>query len=241
MKMAQSCLVVEDLCAGYEQEVLVVDNVSLSVAKGSIVGLVGANGAGKSSLLKAVLGYLKPSSGTVTFQGKDITGHRPDLSCSLGIGYLMEGHSVFPSLTVEENLLLGMWPKRRQASVVKAALERAYTRAPLLMERRKSLAGLLSGGQQRILELERLYMAGPSLLLIDEPSLGLAPNLVQQTFDRIQEFSKEGIAVVLIDQNVRKVAEVADYVYVLQLGRIRKEGTGQLISMDIENIVKAFI
>ena len=234
-------LEIANLRSGYEEDVPVVRDVNVQVSAGSVVGMVGANGAGKSSFLKSILGYLKPQSGRVRFEGRDITGFRPDENCSLGIGYLMEGHSVFGGLTVEENLLLGMWPWRTDRTRVRTALERAYERVPFLKERRQSGAGLLSGGQQRILELERLYMAGPSLILLDEPSLGLAPRLAEETFERVAEFSREGIAVVLIDQNVRRVLEIADYAYVLQLGRVTMEGAGETLSADVENIVKDFI
>lgn len=241
MSADQTCLTVEDLRSGYERDVPVIKGVSMQVAPGSVTGLIGANGAGKSSFLKSLLGYLKPQGGKVLFEGKEITGFRPDVSCSLGIGYLMEGHSVFPSLSVEENLLLGMWPWRRDRGRVKSALERAYDRAPVLRERRQTTAGLLSGGQQRILELERLCMTDPSLILLDEPSLGLAPKLAEETFERVVDFSNEGIAVVLIDQNVRRVLEIADYAYVLQLGEVMLEGSGETLSKDVENIVKDFI
>lgn len=241
MSADQTCLTVEDLRSGYERNVPVIKGVSMQVAPGSVTGLIGANGAGKSSFLKTLLGYLKPQGGKVLFEGKEITGFRPDVSCSLGIGYLMEGHSVFPSLSVEENLLLGMWPWRRDRGRVKLALERAYDRAPVLKERRQTSAGLLSGGQQRILELERLCMTDPSLILLDEPSLGLAPKLAEETLERVVDFSNEGIAVVLIDQNVRRVLEIADYAYVLQLGEVVLEGSGETLSKDVENIVKDFI
>ena len=241
MNTGQPRLLVEDLHSGYEQDVPVVKGISIRVAAGTVVGMIGANGAGKSSFLKSVLGYLKPHGGKVLFEGEDITGFRPDVSCSLGIGYLMEGHSVFSGLTVEENLLLGMWPWRMDRARVRMALERTYDRAPFLKERRQTAAGLLSGGQQRILELERVYMTGPSLILLDEPSLGLAPRLAQETFDRIASFSKEGIAVVLIDQNVRRVLEIADFAYVLQLGEVTIEGAGRTLSENVESIVKDFI
>ena len=241
MSTDQPSLAIESLRSGYEQDVPVVKDVSLRVPAGSVVGMVGANGAGKSSLLKTILGYLSPQGGKVLFEGRDITGFRPDENCSLGIGYLMEGHSVFSGLTVEENLLLGMWPWRSDRARVRTALERTYDRAPLLKQRRQAAAGLLSGGQQRILELERLYMSGPSLILLDEPSLGLAPKLAEETFERVTEFSREGIAVVLVDQNVRRVFEIADYAYVLRLGEVTVEGTGETLSKDVESIVKDFI
>jgi branched-chain amino acid transport system ATP-binding protein len=240
--IGNSCqLSLDRLRSAYDGSVLVVKDVSLDVSPGSITALIGANGAGKSSLLKSVMGYLKPQSGRVLFNGKDITGLRPDLTSRLGVSYLMEGHSVFPSLTVEENLLLGMWPWRRDRVKVASALARAYQRAPLLSERRQSPAGLLSGGQQRILELERLYMSHPSLVLMDEPSLGLAPKLAEDMFQRVLSFRDEGIAVLLVDQNLRRVVELADRVYVLQLGEIKVEGTGREISSNIERIVKHFI
>jgi len=235
------CLVVTDLRAGYERDVPVIKDVSLKVPAAAIVGLIGANGAGKSSLLKSILGYLKPDRGHVHFNDQEVTGSRPDLSCSLGIGYLMEGHSVFPSLSVEENLVLGMWPWRSDRSRVRQALERAYERAPFLWERRQSRAGVLSGGQQRILELERLYMTDPKLALLDEPSLGLSPKLAEETFQRVESFREDGIAVVLIDQNVRRVLELSDYAYVLQLGEIKLEGAGKTLFKNVENIVKEFI
>ena len=236
-----SRLSVEDLRAGYERDVAVLKDISVEVADGKVTGIIGANGAGKSTLLKSVLGYLKPQKGRVIFAGEDITGHRPDLSCGRGIGYLMEGHSIFPAMTVEENLVLGVWPWRRDRARVKAALEKAYARAPILKERRQTSAGLLSGGQQRILEIERLCMIDPSLIMLDEPSLGLAPLLVEAMFERVLQFRNDGISVILIDQNVRRVVNIADYVYVLQLGEIKLEGTGEALAKDIDEIVKEFI
>jgi len=235
------CLQVEGLKSGYERDVPVIEDINMRVSSGSVTGLIGANGAGKSSLLKTILGYLKPEAGRILYEGKDIAGLRPDLSSSLGISYLMEGHSIFPGLSVEENLLLGMWPWRRDRARVRLAIERAFERAPMLRQRRRASAGLLSGGQQRILELERIYMTNPSLIMLDEPSLGLAPNLAGEMFDRIEDFRKEGITVILIDQNVRRVIETSDYVYVLQLGKIMTEGKGEILSRDVENIVKDFI
>ena len=241
MSDTASRLAVEDLRAGYERDVAVLKDISVEVAEGKVTGIIGANGAGKSTLLKSVLGYLKPQKGRVIFAGEDITGRRPDLSCGRGIGYLMEGHSIFPAMTVEENLILGVWPWRRQRARVAAALEKAYERAPVLKERRQTSAGLLSGGQQRILEIERIGMTDPSLIMLDEPSLGLAPKLAEEMFQRVLQFREDNISVILIDQNVRRVVDIADYVYVLQLGEIKLEGTGEALAKDIEGIVKEFI
>jgi branched-chain amino acid transport system ATP-binding protein len=234
-------LTAERLRSGYERDVFVVKDVTVKVPPATVVGVIGANGAGKSSLIKTLLGYLKPQSGRVMYNDEDITSSRPDLAAVRGIGYLMEGHSIFPSLTVEENLLLGMWPWRRNRSRVAAALNSAYSHAPLLKQRRQTSAGLLSGGQQRILEIERLAMSSPKLALMDEPSLGLSPKLAEQIFLRVDGFRRSGTAVLLIDQNVRRVAELADYVYVLQLGTVKLEAPGPEISSRIEQIVKEFI
>ena len=234
-------LAVERMRAGYERDVPVLKDVSIEAWDGRVTGIIGANGAGKSTLLKSVLGYLKPRQGQVIFSGRDITGNRPDLNCGRGIGYLMEGHSIFPAMTVEENLLLGVWPLRRNRTRVTGALEKAYDRAPMLRERRRTNAGLLSGGQQRILEIERIGMTDPTLIMLDEPSLGLAPKLTEEMFQRVIQFRNDNISVILIDQNIRRVAQIADYIYVLQLGEIKLEGSGPEIASDIEDIVKEFI
>ncbi len=232
---------IEGLRAGYDRVVDVLKDVSIKVLDEQIVGLIGANGAGKTTFLRTVTGYLKPKAGSVVFAGENITGLRPDLACQRGIGYLMEGHSIFPRMNVEENLLLGVYPFRRQRDRVAEALERAYERVPWLKERRKTSAGLLSGGQQRMLELERLYMTRPSLILLDEPSLGLSPKLAAQIFERAIAFRDEGVSVVLIDQNIRRVIEIADYVYVLKLGQIQRQGPGHELAEDVNEIVKDMI
>ena len=241
MNESASRLSVDDLCVGYDRDVDVLKHVSVEVGDGQIIGIVGANGAGKSTLLRTVTGYLRPRLGRVVFHGEEVTGKRPDLLCGRGIGYLMEGHSIFPRMNVEENLLLGAWPFRRQSRQVADALERAYSRVPWLRERRTVNAGLLSGGQQRILEIERLCMTSPSLILLDEPSLGLAPKLAEHVFERAQAFKDEGTSVVLIDQNIRRVIEIADYVYVIKLGEIQQQGPAHSLVDDVGEIVKGMI
>ena len=241
MKEVAPRLNVQDLCVGYDREVDVLKNVSISVGSGQIVGVIGANGAGKSTLLRTVTGYLNPRQGQVVFDGEEITGQRPDLLCGRGIGYLMEGHTIFPRMNVEENLLLGAWPFRRQSRQVAEALERAYKRVPWLKERRAANAGLLSGGQQRILEIERLCMTSPSLILLDEPSLGLAPKLAEHVFTRAVAFKHDGTSVVLIDQNIRRVIEISDYVYVIKLGEVQREGAAHVLADDIGDIVRDMI
>ena len=234
-------LAVEQLRAGYDRDVDVLKRISIEVGNAQIVSVIGANGAGKSTLLRTITGYLEPKGGRVVFAGAEITGLRPDLASQRGIGYLMEGHTIFPRMNVEENLLLGAWPFRRQRARVTEAIERAYERVPWLKERRSTSAGLLSGGQQRILEIERLCMTDPSLILLDEPSLGLAPKLAEQMFIRALAFKEDGISVVLIDQNIRRVIEISDYVYVVKRGEIQREGTGRALAADVNEIVKDMI
>ena len=241
MNEASPRLSVDDLCVGYDRDVDVLKNISVQVEGGQIVGIVGANGAGKSTLLRTLPGYLRPRLGRIVFGGEEVTGKRPDLICGRGIGYLMEGHTIFPRMNVEENLLLGAWPFRRQSREVGDALERAYGRVPWLKERRTVNAGLLSGGQQRILEIERLCMTSPSLILLDEPSLGLAPKLAEHVFERALAFKSDGTSVIFIDQNIRRVIEISDYVYVIKLGEIRRQGPGHSLIGDVGEIVKDMI
>jgi branched-chain amino acid transport system ATP-binding protein len=232
---------IDGLFAGYGPDADVLKGISVNVQSGQLVGLIGPNGAGKSTLLRTICGFVRPRSGRIELDRRSAIGSRPDEMFARGVGYLMEGHSVFPGMTVEENLILGTWRWRQQRQRIRAALEEVYERAPMLRERRSVNAGLLSGGQQRILELERLYMTRPSLILLDEPSLGLAPKLAGELLTRIMEFHRAGTTVVLVDQNARRIAEVADYVYVMQLGRIRREGPGSELLPEIESIVREFI
>ncbi|HEV2501824.1 MAG TPA: ATP-binding cassette domain-containing protein [Mesorhizobium sp.] len=215
--------------------------VSLRVEPGSLVGLIGANGAGKSTLMNSICGFLRPRSGAVNMNGRDVIGLPPDELLSTGVGYLMEGHSTFPAMTVEENLALGCWQWRGDRKRVAKAVDEVFLRSPFLKERRLTAAGLMSGGQQRILEIERLYMTEPTLILLDEPSIGLSPKLSSELLARADGFRTAGAAVLLVDQNARRVAELADYVYVMQLGRIVTEGAANEIRKSIDDIVREFI
>jgi branched-chain amino acid transport system ATP-binding protein len=232
---------VTNIWAGYSGGTDVLKGVSINARGGTIVGVIGANGAGKSTLLKTICGFLKPREGDISFDGRAVTGLKPDRLAAEGIGYLMEGHSIFPSLSVEENLRLGAWSFRSDSARLKRVLERAYERAPILNTKRKVKAGLLSGGQQRILEIERLSLADPSLVILDEPSLGLAPKLVQDVFDRVCELRRSGATVLVVDQGARHVAAVADYIYVLRLGQMELQGPAESFRDRIDGIVREFI
>jgi branched-chain amino acid transport system ATP-binding protein len=234
-------LSVDHIHVGYDSDVDVLNGVSIRAQPGQLIAIIGPNGAGKSTLIKTICRFVDARSGSITLGGADTRKLRPDQLVAHGVGYLMEGHTVFPGMTVEDNLLLGAWVMRQDGAKVRAAVEEVFHRAPILQEKRFISAGLLSGGQQRILEIERLYLTRPTLILLDEPSLGLSPKLAGEMLERAIGFRENGAAVVLVDQNARRLAEVADYVYVMQLGTVRHQGTGAELLPDIDRIVSEFI
>ena len=201
--------------------------IDLAVRPGELVSLVGANGAGKTTLLRAISGLQPPSAGTVAFAGADITRHAPHRRVRLGIVLVPEGRQVFGPLSVEDNLLLGAITRPRTERA--HTLEDVYTMFPALAERRRHLAGALSGGQQQMLAIGRALMSRPTLLLLDEPSMGLAPFLVDEVFATIVRLKRGGTTIFLVDQNARAALAVADRAYVLETGRITLEGTGKAL------------
>jgi branched-chain amino acid transport system ATP-binding protein len=209
---------VSDISASYGA-IQALRGVSLEVSEGQIVALLGANGAGKSSTLKVISGIIRPSSGSVEFLGRPIHRRSPESIVSLGISHVPEGRELFTELTVEENLRLGAYTRRDRA--VKDDIQRILTYFPILAERRKQPAGSLSGGEQQMLAIGRGLMARPKLLLLDEPSLGLAPNVVQEIFQIIKTINREeGLTVLLVEQNATMALGVSQYGYVLETGRI---------------------
>ena len=194
--------------------------VSIVVERGQIVTLVGANGAGKSTTLRAISGLLKPAKGAIRFDGRSIVGVPPHEIVRLGISHVPEGRIVFANLSVEDNLELGAY-LRRDRKAVEADRKKIYALFPVLEERRRQSSGTLSGGEQQMLAIGRALMARPSLLLMDEPSLGLAPILVREIFSVIREIRERGTTIVLVEQNARMALAVADYGYVLETGEIR--------------------
>ncbi len=213
----------------YNKVILVLKGMSLQVPQGQIVGLLGANGAGKTTTLKAISGLLKPEDGEVTdgsieFLGQPIHNHDPEDIVRMGIFQVMEGRRVFEHLTVEENLIAGAYT--HASSSLHDDLEMVYTYFPRLKERRKQTAGYLSGGEQQMLAIGRALMAHPKLMLLDEPSLGLAPLLVREIFDIVQRINQEhGTTILLVEQNANLTLQVADYAYIMENGRIVLEGT----------------
>jgi neutral amino acid transport system ATP-binding protein len=222
-------LVLEDLVAGYD-EVDVLRGVSLSVQPGDIVAIIGANGAGKSTLLRTVFGMVVPRAGRIRFAGSDIGG-RPSVEVvRRGVGYVPQGRCNFPAMTVEENLEMGAYLRRdRQVGADIAAL---FTRFPVLADKRGAPAGTLSGGQQQILEMAMALLLHPRLLLVDEPSLGLDPRMVEVVFETILAINGEGTTILMVEQNAKKALSVSHRGFVLELGRNRFEGTGRMLLED---------
>jgi branched-chain amino acid transport system ATP-binding protein len=207
------------------------DGVSLEVAEGSIVAIVGANGAGKSSLIRTIAGMHRPARGRIVFRGRDIAGWPSHRVCDQGIGQVPEGRQVFPTLTVAENLAMGaMLPRARAARA--RNLERVLALFPILAERSAQPAGTLSGGEQQMLAIGRCLMGMPELVMFDEPSLGLAPTVVQTVLATIRDLNREGLTCVLVEQNVAVSLRLADRAFVLENGRITLSGSGEELLAD---------
>jgi branched-chain amino acid transport system ATP-binding protein len=229
-------LAVENLEVVYNEVILVLRGISLEVPDGKIVALLGANGAGKTTTMRSVSGLLEVhggdvTKGQVTFDGRDITHLEPADRVKMGISQVMEGRRVFAELTVDENLRAGAYINKNSASV-KQAYERVMTLFPRIAERRKSVAGYMSGGEQQMLAIGRALMQNPKLLILDEPSLGLAPLLVQQIRDIIVEINEQGTAVLLIEQNANMALSIAHHGYIMETGKVVMEGDPEKLLKD---------
>jgi branched-chain amino acid transport system ATP-binding protein len=207
------------------------DNIGIEIGQGAIVTIVGANGAGKSSLIRTIAGMHKPSRGRILYRGTDITGWPSHLVCNLGIGQVAEGRQVFPTLTVAENLAMGALVPRAHAGRERN-LERVYAMFPVLAARRNQPAGTLSGGEQQMLAIGRCLMGEPELIMFDEPSLGLAPTVVQSVLTTVRDLNRDGLTCVLVEQNVAVSLKLASHAYVLENGRITLAGSGEQLLRD---------
>ncbi|HIV35089.1 MAG TPA: ABC transporter ATP-binding protein [Candidatus Blautia intestinigallinarum] len=216
-----------------------IKGVSFHVDQGEVIALIGANGAGKTTILHTVTGLLAPKKGSVYFEGKEITKMPAHKIVSLGMAHVPEGRRVFAELSVYENLKMGAYT-RKDRSEIEATLEKVYERFPRLKERRNQMAGTLSGGEQQMLAMGRALMSKPKIILMDEPSMGLSPILVNEIFDIIQEVSNSGTTVLLVEQNAKKALSIADRAYVLETGKISIEGKAKDLLED-DSIKKAYL
>lgn len=214
-----------------------IHDVSLEVHDGEIVSLIGANGAGKTTILHTITGLKKAKSGSVTYNDADLLKTDPSRIITLGVAHVPEGRHIFPGMTVEENLEMGAYIRKDDLS---ASIKEVYERFPRLKERRRQLAGTLSGGEQQMLAVGRALMSRPSILLMDEPSMGLSPLLVKEIFKIIQEVHKQGMTVLLVEQNAKMALSISDRAYVLETGRISMNGAASDLLND-EKVKKAYL
>lgn len=223
-------LQVKSITAGYGRN-MVLDDLSLHVEELEIVSVIGPNGAGKSTLFNTIFGYIKPRQGRIIFDGEDITGLRPDLILKKGMSYVQQDTNVFTKMTTLENLEMGAYI-RNDKEGIKRDIEKVYNEFPILRERRKQLAGTLSGGERRQLELGRALMLNPKLILLDEPSLGLERKYIEIVFEKLKELNERGITLLIIEQSAYKALSISDRGYVIDLGRARFEGSAKALLND---------
>jgi branched-chain amino acid transport system ATP-binding protein len=228
----------ESVHAGYGP-IAALRGLDLAVAPGELVCLIGANGAGKSSTLRAISGLLSPSRGRIVFDGREIQGHAPAAVLRSGIAHCPEGRRVFPYMTVEENLAMGAYVRSDRAAVA-ADVDEVGRHFPILVERRRQMAGTLSGGEQQMLAIARALMARPRLILFDEPSLGLAPTVVEMTFAIIADIRRRGTTVLMVEQNAYAALRMADRAYVMETGRIVLEGRARDL-LDDDHVRRAYL
>lgn len=234
-------LSVVGVTAGYFANDVVLDDVSVTVEPGKVTVLLGPNGSGKSTLLRIMAGFLTPRSGQVLLGGEDISSKGPAERLGLGISVLPQGRSIFPELSVEENLRLGAWHIRHDRARFTSAVDAMFERYPTIKPMRNKLAGSLSGGQARIVEFARTLILDPRVLLIDEPSVGLAPVLVDGVYDELDRLKEEGRTILLVDQNVKAAVDMADYVYTLAYGRNHLDGARDTFAGQLDELIKQWL
>ena len=229
---------IDKICAGYG-DLKVLFDLSLHIEKGEVVSLVGSNGAGKTTLLRIISGLEPVTSGSIDFMVTDLLKEKPEKRADLGIAHIPQGRGILGTLTIEENLILGAYAKKARANLDKN-MKQAYELFPILKERKNQLAGMLSGGQQQMLAIARALMMEPQLLMLDEPSLGLAPIVVEDMFRIIADVAKSGMSILIVEQNLIQALSVADRGYVLETGKIVLEGTAKEL-LENEDIRAAYL
>ncbi|MEL6149381.1 MAG: ABC transporter ATP-binding protein [Chloroflexota bacterium] len=233
----QIALDVQDLYVGYYADLHILRGLNIQVRQGKLTTILGANGVGKSTLLKAIYGFLHPSSGKIVFNGDDVVGTPTHKLIDLGISYIPQQPGVFRYMSVEDNLKMGAWTFRNDRKRISQKIEENYERFPILKEKRHQNAGSLSGGQQRMVEIGRTLMTDPQLILVDEPTAGLAKMLSQEVYDMLTMLrDRDGLTILLVDQEIRHALNIADYVYVLELGRNKFQGPAE----EFTDLEKAF-
>lgn len=228
---------IQQLVAGYGS-ITALKNVDIAVPEGSIVSLIGANGAGKTTTMKTIMGLIKPAVGQIEFQGENVTAMPVHKIVSKGISLVPEGRSILSQMTVLENLEMGAF--QRKDNGIRQDIQKVFNRFPILEERKQQLGGTLSGGQQQMLAIGRALMARPKLLLLDEPSMGLAPLVVADIFKVIQEINQDGTTILLVEQNVRQAIKIAHYAYVMETGRVVLHGKAEDIAND-PRVMEAYL
>jgi branched-chain amino acid transport system ATP-binding protein len=231
-------LKVENVTSGYVEGIDILTDVSLEIKEGIITGMIGPNGAGKSTLLKAIFAFLHARQGKILFEGHEIQNCLASQLKWMGMSYVPQGFSTFPQLTIEDNLLLGAWIFRQKRNLLKQRLNEVYDFFPLLRERRKEKSNCLSGGILRMLSIGKEIMTKPKLLLIDEPSEGLAPKIVKEIYNFMTKIREQGTTIFLVDQNILKALEVSDYMYLLEMGQIKQEGPKEAFEENIREIIR---
>jgi ABC-type branched-subunit amino acid transport system ATPase component len=240
--MHETLLELDNVTAGYAQDIDVLREVSLAVRAGEVSGLIGLNGAGKSTVVKTVCGFLAPKSGRILFEGESIAGIEPHRLIDRGICCIPQESSLFPYLSVEENLLLPLQGRaKRFAGAIDARYEEVLGIFPALKEKRRAQAGDLSGGQQKQVEFAKAWLQRPRMCLIDEPSIGLSPILAEDVFAWIEKFAQSGMGILLIDHNVRRVVRMSDSIHVLSLGRISASGGREDFQGDLHEQVRQWL
>jgi branched-chain amino acid transport system ATP-binding protein len=227
------------LVAGYG-DIPIVRRVSLEALKGEITSIIGPNGAGKSTLLKAIFNLIKPKAGRVLIDGVDVTGLPPHELVNRGVSFLMQRRTIFPELTVEENLEMALWKMRKDLKNKRGRLETVYELFPVIAKLKGKAAYLLSGGEQRLVELARIFLQEPKIILVDEPTVGLSPKAASTIYDMLTKM-KDGVAVLMVDQNIRYASQFSDKLYVMVNGVITMEGSGESLSSSLKEIVRSWL
>lgn len=234
--MSEPVLELRDLSVGYYRDLNILSDLHITARRGQITTILGANGVGKSTALKAAFGFLAPNKGDVVLNGRSIIDLPPHRKIDVGLAYIPQQPGVFKDMTVEENLELGAWTFRRDRAQIRRKIEANYTRFPALRDKRKQATGELSGGQQRMVEIGRTLMSDPKMLLVDEPTAGLSKMLAEEVYEMLTDLRDDGLTILLVDQEIRQALKIADHVYVLELGRNKFEGPAS----DFTDLEKAF-